>query len=361
MRYIDEQALEEIAIGAAVLGTGGGGDPYIGKLIAQQAVRDYGPIALLDPEEVSDDAVCISSSGMGAPTVMVEKIPAKEEFLAPFETLEKIINKKADIVFPIECGGINSMLPFVVAAQKGIPVVDADGMGRAFPELQMTVFHLYGCSISPMVLGDCRLNTVYLDTVDDFWAEKLARVITVQMGGQASMGDTVLTGKQLKEYAILHPIRLSQEIGKTILNAHLNADSPTDSVLKASNGYDLFYGKVVDISRSTDGAFVRGQAIFEGFGRDKGKTAIMEFQNENLVIRVDDKVIASVPDLICNLEIHSGLPITTEGLKFGQRILVLGLKADEKWRSEKGIQTVGPRAFGYDFDYLPIEDIWRHH
>ncbi|MGL5254499.1 MAG: DUF917 domain-containing protein [Brevinema sp.] len=360
MRYIDEQALEEIAIGAAVLGTGGGGDPYIGKLIAQQAVRHYGPVVLLDPDEIDDNAVCISSSGMGAPTVMVEKIPAQEEFLAPFETLEKIIGKKADIVFPIECGGINSMLPFVVAAQKGLPIVDADGMGRAFPELQMTVFHLFGCQISPMVLGDCRLNTVYLNTVDDLWAEKLARALTIQMGGQVSMGDTVLTGKQLKEYAILNPIKLSQEIGKTILNAHLNVESPTDSVLKVSGGYDLFYGKVVDITRSTNGAFVLGKAILEGIGRDKGKTAVMEFQNENLVIRVNNKVIASVPDLICNLEIHTGLPITTEGLKFGQRMMVLGLKSDEKWRSDKGIQTVGPRAFGYDFDYQAIEDIWRH-
>ena len=36
MRQIGKDNLEDIAIGAAVLGTGGGGDPYIGKLMAQQ-------------------------------------------------------------------------------------------------------------------------------------------------------------------------------------------------------------------------------------------------------------------------------------------------------------------------------------
>ena len=39
----------------------------------------------------------------------------------------------------IEAGGLNSTTPFVVAAQLGIPLVDADGMGRAFPEIQMII------------------------------------------------------------------------------------------------------------------------------------------------------------------------------------------------------------------------------
>ncbi|MGL5722603.1 MAG: DUF917 domain-containing protein [Brevinema sp.] len=359
MIIVDEQALEEIAIGAAVLGTGGGGDPYIGKLIAQEAVRRYGPVKLLAPNEVSDDAYCISSSGMGAPTVMIEKIPAEKEFIAPLRALEKYLGRKADIIFPIECGGINSMIPFIVAAQAQLPVADIDGMGRAFPELQMITFHLFGCSVTPLAMGDCRENSVIMDTINNHWTESFARSVTVQMGGQASMADTPLTGKQLKDYGIHSPVVLSQKIGKTILNSHANNLSPTDAIIEVTGGYDLFYGKVVDIIRNTDGAFVRGKAILEGIARDKGRTLELEFQNENLIATADKKVIAAVPDLICNLEISTGLPVTTEGIRYGQRIMVLGLKSDEKWRSEKGLKTVGPRAFGYDFDYEPIENIWR--
>ncbi len=40
MRYLDEQAIENIAIGAAFLGTGGGGDPYIGKMMALTAIKN---------------------------------------------------------------------------------------------------------------------------------------------------------------------------------------------------------------------------------------------------------------------------------------------------------------------------------
>ena len=36
--------LDDIAVGGAILGTGGGGDPYVGKLMAQQAIRKYGPV-----------------------------------------------------------------------------------------------------------------------------------------------------------------------------------------------------------------------------------------------------------------------------------------------------------------------------
>jgi len=51
MRKIDEITIENIALGASLLGTGGGGDPYIGKLIALSAVKKYGPVKLNSPRE----------------------------------------------------------------------------------------------------------------------------------------------------------------------------------------------------------------------------------------------------------------------------------------------------------------------
>ena len=43
-RSLGVQEIEDIALGAAVLGTGGGGDPYIGRLMATQAIEDHGPV-----------------------------------------------------------------------------------------------------------------------------------------------------------------------------------------------------------------------------------------------------------------------------------------------------------------------------
>lgn len=48
-------------------------------------------------------------------------------------------------------------------------------------------------------------------------------------------------------------------------------------------------------------------------------------------------------------------PVTNEELKYGKRVYVLGLPADEKWRTPAGIDCVGPRYFKYDLDYVPVE------
>ena len=57
MRKIGLSEIEDIALGASLLGAGGGGDPYIGKLVAMGAVKERGPVTLLDPEEIPDDAL----------------------------------------------------------------------------------------------------------------------------------------------------------------------------------------------------------------------------------------------------------------------------------------------------------------
>ena len=55
MRLLYEENIEDIAIGAAVLGSGGGSNPYIGKLMAREAIRQYGPVELYTLDELDDD------------------------------------------------------------------------------------------------------------------------------------------------------------------------------------------------------------------------------------------------------------------------------------------------------------------
>ncbi|MOA18248.1 hypothetical protein D3C78_1385530 [compost metagenome] len=81
------------------------------------------------------------------------------------------------------------------------------------------------------------------------------------------------------------------------------------------------------------------------------------FQNENLLAEKNGQVIAMTPDLICLVDYETLLPVTTESLKYGKRVRVIGLPANPKWRTEKGVETVGPRYFGYDYDYAPIEEL----
>src|SRR6185437_5667153 len=128
--------LDDIAVGGAILGTGGGGDPYIGKLMAQRAIQKHGAVRMIDLKDVDDDALVVPCAMMGAPTVMVEKIPEGGEILVAFRKLQAFLGRKIGAILCAEAGGLNSTIPFAIGAMTGLPVIDGDGMGRAYPELQ---------------------------------------------------------------------------------------------------------------------------------------------------------------------------------------------------------------------------------
>ncbi|MET3288338.1 UNVERIFIED_CONTAM: DUF917 family protein [Brevibacillus sp. OAP136] len=357
MRKIGKQEIEDIAVGAALLGTGGGGDPYIGKLMALQAVEEFGPITLLSVDEVPDDALVVASGGMGAPTVLVEKIPSGEEITQTFAALGKYMGKEVFATFPIEAGGINSMLPLALAAKLGLPVVDVDGMGRAFPELQMTTFYLDGISATPMVLADEKGNITLMDTIDNTWTERIARSVTVQKGGSATCAIYPMYGRNLKESGIHHILTLEEEIGRALRLSKENNLNPVEEVLKLTKGYELFCGKVADVNRKTVGGFARGTAQLEGILAYKEQRLELSFQNEHLLAKSGDRVLCVTPDLIAVLDSETGMPITTEGLRYGARVIVIGIPCDAKWRTEKGLATCGPKYFGYDATYTPVEEL----
>ncbi|UCD71115.1 MAG: DUF917 domain-containing protein [Syntrophobacterales bacterium] len=357
MRTLNKEDIEDLAVGAAILGTGGGGDPYLGKLTAIQALEEGHAINVVGVSEVPDDALIIPSAGMGTPTVIIEKIPRGTEIINAFKALSDYLGREVYATMPIEAGGLNSTFPLAVGAKMGIPIVDADGMGRAFPELQMTTFHIHGVPVTPMALADERDNTVLLKTCDNFWAEWIARDITVRFGGAAWIALYPMTGKELKKASIPGTLGLAQRLGAAIREARENGESPIEALLEASDGFEVFKGKIIDVERRTTGGFARGQTEIEGIDDYRGQTLTVQFQNENLVAIVGGTVSACVPDLITILDLETAIPITTEAVKYGYRCIVIGISCSEKWRSARALEVAGPRYFGYDIEYRPISKL----
>jgi DUF917 family protein len=354
MREITVNDLPDMARGAAVLGTGGGGDPYVGRLLAQQAIHRHGPVPLVDPFDLPDDAVVIPTAFMGAPTVMLEKLPSGKELTAALQALENLIGKQATHTVSIEAGGLNSMIPFAAAAELGLPLVDADGMGRAFPELQMLLPTLGGISATPMALADERGNSISMRTLNNSWAERFARSATIEMGCSSAVSLYVLTGKQVKEFMVHGTITLCQRIGAAIREAAMNHLDPVAAAAEVLGGRTIFQGKLVDVRRGTEGGFARGDAVLEGLDAHLRARMDISFQNENLVARRDGDVVASVPDLICVLDTDTGEPVTTETLRYGLRVSVIVAPCDPRWRSPEGLALAGPGYFGYDHEYVPV-------
>ena len=358
MRTIGIREIEDIALGAALLGAGGGGDPYVGKLVAMGAVKECGPVTLLDPEEVPDDALLVPIAMMGAPTVLGEKGIGGGEYQTLYNMVSQFFGKKIYAFMPIEAGGVNSMHPIAACARLGLPLVDCDGMGRAFPELQMVTFTIGGMSATPMALTDEKGNSVIFETITNKWTEELARAVTMSCGGSVSVSLYPMTGAQMKAYSVKNIVTRSQKLGEAIRTVKNCADdvTPEEHFLQFSEGYKLFKGKIADVLRETRGAFNFGKVMLEGIGECKGHQAYVEFQNENLTATVDGEILATTPDLICLVDTETFTPVTTDALKYGKRVLVIGLKCFEMWRTPAGIDLVGPRYFGCDTDYIPLEE-----
>lgn len=358
MTYIGLSELEDIALGASLLGAGGGGDPYIGKLMAMGAIKENGPVKLLDVEDVPDDALIVPMAMMGAPTVLIEKAVNGREFQVLFDMVSRFFSKPIFAFIPIEAGGVNSMAPIVAAAKLGMPVVDADGMGRAFPELQMVTFTIGGAKASPMALTDEKGNSVIFETVTNKWTEELARAVTMSCGGAVSVSLYPMEGAFFKKYCVKGIVSRSKMLGQAIRHVKESGEkSPEEKFLEVSEGFKLFKGKIADVLRETRGAFNFGKIVLEGIDTYKGQKAEVEFQNENLTARVNGKLVATVPDLICLVDSETFIPITTDALKYGKRVMVVGLKCFEMWRTPAGLDLVGPRYFGCDVDYVPVEEL----
>jgi DUF917 family protein len=351
---IAPEQMDDLALGAAVLGTGGGGDPHIGKLTAMAAMRKHGDVTLLKLADLGADDLVVPVAMMGAPTVMVEKLPRGDEIVRAFEGLQSYLGRKVSAVVPIEAGGLNSTTPFIVAATLGLPLVDADGMGRAFPELQMVTPTMYGISATPMAIGDEKGNSAILNCRDNVWTERIARTMTIQMGGVAFIALYGMSGEQAITSLIPGTVSLALQLGQTIRQARRDKVDPIDAILKITGGRRIFQGKITDVQRRTERGFARGEAVFSGLDTDEGHQLTVSFQNENLVAIRDGEVVASVPDLISVLDAETGEPITTETLRYGFRVVVVGMPCAPRWRTDVGIAMVGPRVFGYDVEYKPI-------
>ncbi|KTR38563.1 hypothetical protein NS263_12995 [Curtobacterium oceanosedimentum] len=337
-----------LARGAAVLGTGGGGDPYIGRLLAEAAVREHGAVPVVQVEDLPDDAVVLNVAMIGAPTVMVEKLPSGAQFAEAIRSLATHLGVTPTHVACIEVGGVNSTSPIVAAAELGLPLVDGDGMGRAFPEVQMVLPTLSGISATPMALADEKGNTAVFATVDNRWAERLARTATVEMGCSAITAQYAMSGAELKQSYVRGSLSLSVAIGEALVDARAANEDPVVAVAAVLGGTVVFEGKVADVERKTVTGFARGTARIAGSGSDTGLEAVLRFQNEHLLVEVAGSVRTTTPDLIVTLDAETGEPITTEGLRFGARVRIVTAPADPRWHTPAGLALAGPRYFGYD-------------
>jgi uncharacterized protein len=355
MRQLSSEDIEALAVGAWILGTGGGGSPYHALLNLHRLYADGSRVDLIDIDELRDDDAIAVVSVMGAPLVILERMVDSRLIARAVAAMEEHLGRKFKAVMAVEIGGGNGMQPLLAAAHLGIPVVDADAMGRAYPEAQMTSFAVGDLSPCPLTSIDPRGNEVVISQSATWkWMERVSRKVCTEFGSIAATCKAPRTGAEVKKWGIPRTTTKAINLGRAVNEANRRHADPIAAILKAESGRRLFAGKVVEVERRTTEGFLRGRAVIEGLGDDCAARIEIDFQNEWVVVWRAGRPVVSTPDLICVLDSESGEAIGTETIRYGQRTTVIALPAAPVFLTPRGLDHVGPRAFGYDLDFNSV-------
>ncbi|MCH8235500.1 MAG: DUF917 domain-containing protein [Chloroflexi bacterium] len=354
-REIQPDELTPLSTGAWILGAGGGGSPYYSYLNMREMYRAGTRVTLIDPQTLGDDDLVAVVSSMGAPLVGQERLRDPDFAAKPVRMMEEYLGRKFDAVMSLEIGGGNALQPLMVAAVTGLPVVDADSMGRAFPEAQMTSFAIGDLQMFPLCLADIRDNEMIVVRAASWkWMERISRVVCTEVGSVAATCKAPRSGKEVKEWGILYTTTRAIDLGRAVEEARARHEDPVQAALDHEGGVLLFRGKLSDIDRRATEGFLRGSATIDGLDEDAGHRFRLEFQNEFVIGLRDGEPVATVPEIICVMDSLSGEAIGTETLRYGQRVSVIALPAAPVLTSPRGLQNVGPRAFGYDMEFKSV-------
>lgn len=343
---LSETDLEFLRVGTYILGCGGGGDPYPQYLIARNLVRQGTIITVIDPQDLKDTNQSIFAGFVGTPTVASERIQGAE-----LQTAYNLLNPgDIETIVSLEIGGGNGFQGLLLGAELGKKVIDCDLMGRAYP----MIWQITPCVMSddpcysPCAFSDGNGNDVLVKkTKTNKAAESLIRAALSELGMFVGLVSVI---DDIQGMAIKNSISLAWRIGKavSIAKQHSNISNVAQYIIdsvKPTSAKLLFEGKIVGVEKRLQKGYVFGEVVIESL--NKG-TMRIPFQNENLVAKVDDKVVASVPDLICVLDSETGEAVGTPDYKYGLVVCVIAIAPSDHWTSERGLEVGGPSAFGFN-------------
>jgi uncharacterized protein len=346
---VDRQNARHLGMGAAVLSAGGGSFPYLEYLSVLELLEVEPPVEVVPVSKLPDDARVALVSVMGAPLPMFERFVDPLHFARPVAVLARHLGVTFDAIMGFEIGSMNGLIPVMVAALTRLPLVDADTLGRSFPEFQMSGFAIAGLDMTPIAVSDIRANDLILAHAESArWGEALLRPIATACGSIIAICGSH-TGLQIKQHGFHGTYSRAMSIGEALVRAQAERSDPIKALLAAESGTVLAVGKVVDVNRSSTGGFVRGRAHIEIDGQ--GEAAVVTFQNEYSLVEVGGRRRAMVPDLIVVFDSERGEPLGTEALRYGQLVSVVRFPPMQNHMTPEALAVVGPRAFGFEFDY----------
>lgn len=343
---LDSRNLDAYAVGCGVLSTGGGGEADVGVTMVRLAIDGFGAVEIIDVDQLGADDLVMPCGLIGSPTLARERLWNGMEGQRLAKVMGRLHTRDINTLMCYEIAGVNGLLPALWAAHQRLPLLDADGMGRAFPEMQQQAMHLAGVEASPIVVTDGNESDIIVLTRGGLAAERLARDATESLGGTCAGALYVMDGVAARSAVIPGSVSKAIAVG-TVMTSRTSGWC--EALADTMHGEVLIEGTVTELEWGVGSKFARGHAVIESpaTASTARRQVRIELQNEMLLAIEEGEVAACVPDIIAAIDLLTGRPIDTENLRYGQYLGIVLLPGPEIWWTDAGLRTAGPEAFGY--------------
>lgn len=360
--------LYDIARGAGVFGSCGGGHPKLALMMAVSALKRGKSIRIIPPNALENKEHVVVMSKFGNPVAGAEKIGSRNEGRIVIKLIEDLYGHKISAIAPLEAGGCNAIYPMTTSAELGLPMVDCDGGGRAWPHLKQFTYAFKGKF--DRYLAAISDGQSY-QTLDCESLEELDSAIqqTVKSMGAAVMIATLpMTAKQLKQTCVEDSISRAREIGACLRQVKSQTQqsskirlalAPLSKVIFTMPDYrpfDIICKGTIDEPPTRDDDeedyTVNGYVVIK---TKKGKRVALIYENESLyAIRVkkdnsQGKTLVKAPNIISLLHRETLEPIYVERMRFGTPVIAITLNAPKPLRKKKAQKIVGHKAFPFSW------------
>lgn len=355
MTELTRQNLEDILLGAVILGAGGGGDMQEGMALIDQCLAAGKTFDLVSVDDVPDDALICTPYLLGAISPMTpeeERLYAglaqtdQHPMLQAYAEFQDHLGQEFYGTTACELGGSNTAAAFFPAAMNGHKIVDADPAGRAVPEITHSTYYLAGLPAAPIYAVNQFGESFLIDKVkDDQRAETLVRALCQVSRNDIAAIDHALPMRDLRDVLIPGTISKAMKLGEVWRESAAANANPALAVATEGRGAVVFEGIVEQATYKTDQGFTVGQI---DIAASSGETMRISVKNENMACWLDGAVYATVPDLICLFDTDNGTPIANPDCSAKQAITVVILPAPEQFLTDKGLSIFGPNYAGID-------------
>lgn len=377
VRIEERQDAEALILGLGMFATGGGGLASRGRGYFERLFADSVEVSWASIDEVDPGTLTCSVFGMGsiAPHPPLDDaarvaygVPDGERFQRPWiravDELAAHLGREIGAIVPFELGPSNTLVALDAAARSHRTLIDGDYIGRALPKMSQALPAVLGHPTWPVSICDPWGNALVMtDAASPAVAERIGKMISrvtkaVDMGASCSHAAFPATASVAATAMIPGTLSRSLDVGRQVLRARVEGTDPTAAAIAAVDGYLLFGGEVSGRTwDDTADGYMEGTTVIDGTGEFAGTTAEIWFQNEHHLVKVGDRYAAMSPDIVAVVDAEDAEPISNTELELGRRVVVIGIEAAPPYRTGGPLAATEPRHYGFDLDYLPIEQL----